>query len=152
MIYTSPPRNLRAVFRAVWCLVVFEGTILLLLRKRNTPLGGLWGLPGGGVKPDEAMLTAMVRELDEEVGRNWRKSRGLFRFTGKVWAQHELPNSPQPDGIFYIYQLNPDKKFSVRVNPEEHEGHLWARPKELAGMCTVPDLEDLIKLACPKLL
>lgn len=46
-------------------VVVHSGHVLLV-RRRAEPGKGLWALPGGFVQPDEAILTACLRELREE--------------------------------------------------------------------------------------
>lgn len=49
----------------VKCLVTHQGRILLV---RHTYGSRAWDLPGGGVKRDEAPLTAARREMGEELG------------------------------------------------------------------------------------
>jgi len=48
-------------------LVLHEGHVLLIQRARS-PGKGLWALPGGFVDPDETLLDACLRELQEETG------------------------------------------------------------------------------------
>lgn len=45
-----------------------DNTILLLLRSNNVTEPGTWGLPGGGLKPDETFKKAAIRETIEEIG------------------------------------------------------------------------------------
>jgi bifunctional NMN adenylyltransferase/nudix hydrolase len=48
--------------------VVIQGANVLLIRRRSRPGMGLWALPGGFLEPDEFILDAALRELDEETG------------------------------------------------------------------------------------
>ncbi|MCB1735206.1 MAG: Nudix family hydrolase [Gammaproteobacteria bacterium] len=57
------------------------GRVLLARRPDDKHQGGLWELPGGKVEPGEDVLTALARELDEELGIVPRVSRPLIRVT-----------------------------------------------------------------------
>ncbi|NQV89119.1 MAG: NUDIX hydrolase [Parcubacteria group bacterium] len=48
--------------------VLTDGTHVLLIRRAKDPYKGMLAFPGGRVDPGEDLLTAVVRELDEEVG------------------------------------------------------------------------------------
>ncbi|MEU7895201.1 NUDIX domain-containing protein [Nonomuraea sp. NPDC049152] len=56
--------------RSVRAILVDEDERVLLCRHDLTSEGGpvVWAMPGGGVEPGESLLTALRRELDEEVG------------------------------------------------------------------------------------
>jgi 8-oxo-dGTP diphosphatase len=45
-----------------------EGQFLACLRPADKHLGGLWEFPGGKVDPGESAESALIRELDEELG------------------------------------------------------------------------------------
>jgi len=49
-------------------LVFRYGKLLITQRKPDSHLGGLWEFPGGKLEPGETFETALVRELDEELG------------------------------------------------------------------------------------
>lgn len=45
-----------------------EGRWLMHLRAENKQHGGLWEFPGGKVEPGETPVTALIREIQEELG------------------------------------------------------------------------------------
>jgi 8-oxo-dGTP diphosphatase len=49
-------------------LVDADGRVLLAQRPAGKPMAGLWEFPGGKPKGGEAPETALVRELEEELG------------------------------------------------------------------------------------
>lgn len=48
--------------------VVTNARFVLLVRRRNPPDAGLWGFPGGKIRPNETIMAAARRELYEETG------------------------------------------------------------------------------------
>jgi 8-oxo-dGTP diphosphatase len=56
--------NLREAVRAL--LLDDEGHVLLV--RYEFPTASVWGLPGGGIEPDEDDIAALRRELREELG------------------------------------------------------------------------------------
>lgn len=47
---------------------IVEGDLVLVARRSGGPYDGFWEFPGGKVEPGEADLTALVREIGEELG------------------------------------------------------------------------------------
>ena len=48
--------------------VIVEGDRILLIKRGNEPSRGKWSIPGGIVKVGEELVTALKREVKEEVG------------------------------------------------------------------------------------
>jgi len=49
-------------------IIVFLGTKVLLIQRKNEPFKGLFALPGGFVEMNETLKEAAARELFEETG------------------------------------------------------------------------------------
>ena len=67
-------------------IVNLAGEVLLALRPKDKHQGGLWEFPGGKVEPDEEVLAALERELQEELGITVTQARPLIR------VQHRYPD------------------------------------------------------------
>jgi len=61
------------IFVTVDAVVIAEGRVLLIKRKGH-PGMGKWALPGGFINPDETLLEAVYRELEEETGLDFGDS------------------------------------------------------------------------------
>ena len=48
--------------------ILIVGDEVLLVQRKHEPYQGKWGLPGGFVDPDEKVMDAAKRELQEETG------------------------------------------------------------------------------------
>ena len=59
---------------AAVALIDSDGRILIAQRPPGKSMAGLWEFPGGKVGPGETPETALVRELDEELGVDTRES------------------------------------------------------------------------------
>ena len=55
-------------FEVVGALIERDGKILVCQRFDHDQFGSLWEFPGGKVKPGEDKITALKRELKEELG------------------------------------------------------------------------------------
>jgi 8-oxo-dGTP diphosphatase len=54
--------------RVVGALIVRDGQVLICRRSRHQAMPLKWEFPGGKIEPGESAETALVRELDEELG------------------------------------------------------------------------------------
>jgi len=81
----SPPTR-----RASACVVARddEGRILLHRRSDN----GNWGLPGGGIEPDETAAAAAVREALEETGYRVELDRLLGVYSDPAFTTMTYPD------------------------------------------------------------
>ncbi|MFI5240210.1 MAG: NUDIX hydrolase [Candidatus Saccharimonadia bacterium] len=76
MVNPIPPHAKYLVVLAVAAFIVSpENEILIVKKIPGSHIdAGLWTIPGGKVEPDEGLITALIREVKEEVGfqiKNW---------------------------------------------------------------------------------
>jgi|UPI0003794ECB 8-oxo-dGTP diphosphatase len=90
---------------------------LLLQRRPDQRLSGLWTFPGGKVEGDELPLQAAVRELEEETGirgKNWRHLSKVFDDSAPHIHLHlmlficttDLDDAPTPEAPHQWLSLN----------------------------------------------
>ncbi|MDQ6979544.1 MAG: NUDIX hydrolase [Mariprofundaceae bacterium] len=94
-----------------------NGDLLLLQRRPDQRLSGLWTFPGGKVEGDELPLQAAVRELEEETGlrgKNWRHLSKAFDDSDPALHLHlmlficttTLDDAPNPEASHQWVSLN----------------------------------------------
>ncbi len=76
----SPDSTCRVVLQVVaGVLCDLEGRVLLAQRPPGKHLAGGWEFPGGKLRPGEAALAGLTRELDEEIGVTLIAAEPLLR-------------------------------------------------------------------------
>ncbi len=65
---SNEPSDRPIIDVAVGVILRADGTVLLGDRPEGKPWAGWWELPGGKLEPDETVLEALSRELQEELG------------------------------------------------------------------------------------
>ncbi|MDM8567141.1 Nudix family hydrolase [Candidatus Halobeggiatoa sp. HSG11] len=96
-----------------------QDEILITHRSKHVHQGDLWEFPGGKVEPGETALSALNRELQEEVAITVKQARPLIR----------------------IKHTYPDKKILLDVwQIEQWQGQPWGREGQLMEWCTVDNL------------
>ncbi len=66
--FKRPDGEAETVLVVAVALVDIDGRVLIAKRPEGKPLAGLWEFPGGKVQDGELPETALVRELQEELG------------------------------------------------------------------------------------
>jgi 8-oxo-dGTP diphosphatase len=113
-------RGLRGVPILVVAGVLTEsGRVLVTKRPSGAHLEGLWEFPGGKVEPGEAPESALVRELEEELGITVRVD-GILDV-----IQHAYPEKTVRL-LFYDCTRTAGEPRDLGV-----AGHRWVAPAEL---------------------
>ena len=127
---------MKIVLVVACALVDADNRVLLAERPAGKSLAGLWEFPGGKLEPTESPETALIRELDEELGLKV-KPACLAPLT---FASHSYPD---------FHLLMP--LFACRRwqgIPQGHEGQrlAWVRAADLRSYPMPPADEPLIPI------
>ena len=128
-------------------LIDVDGRVLLAQRPEGKPMAGLWEFPGGKIEPGETPETALIRELDEELGINTAAScLAPLSFTSHSYGPHE--NQPAFHLLMMLYVC---RRWQGRAQPIEGGALKWVRPQQLrdypmpeADIPLIAALQDLL--------
>ena len=138
---TGPEADPPIVLVVAVALIDVDGRLLIAQRPEGKKMAGLWEFPGGKVDPGEAPETALIRELNEELGIDVTESC-LAPFT---FASHAY------DDFHLLMPLYVCRVWEGQVSPQEGQAIRWVRPLDLrdypmppADAPLIPMLRDLL--------
>jgi len=120
-------------------LIDRDGRILLAQRPEGKSMAGLWEFPGGKVEVGETPETALIRELEEELGINtWSSCLAPLSF-----ASHSY------DDFHLLMPLFACRKWEGTPHPKEGQTLKWVHARDLrnypmppADIPLIPVLRD----------
>ena len=119
---------------AVGILLRADGALLLTTRPAGKVYAGYWEFPGGKLEPTESPETALIRELDEELGLKV-KPACLAPLT---FASHSYPD------FHLLMPLYVCRRWEGFARPREGQRLAWVRPGVLRDYPMPPADEPLI--------
>ena len=108
-------------------LIDRDGRLLLAQRPEGKPMAGLWEFPGGKIEPGETPETALIRELDEELGINTAASC----LAPLSFASHSYSASDNRTAFHLLMMLYVCRRWQGRPLPIEGGELKWVRPQQL---------------------
>ncbi len=129
----DPPHPILAV-----SVAVFRDGRVLLAARTKPPFDGAFSLPGGRVEVGEGLEDAALRELAEEVGVKAR----IVAFNRAV----EMITQERQHCVVLSY-VGLWESGEAQLGPETG-AILWAKPDELDGLKTSPNLRSVVESAC----
>lgn len=109
------------VLVAAVLLIDVDGRVLLAQRPPGKSMAGLWEFPGGKVEPSETPETALIRELEEELGIQTSESC----LAPLTFASHDY-------GTFHLLMpLFACRKWKGTARPLEGQKLAWVRANDL---------------------
>ena len=122
-------------------LVDTDGRVLIAQRPQGKALAGLWEFPGGKVDPGERPETALIRELDEELGIKVEEPC----LAPLTFASHAY------EDFHLLMPLYVCRRWSGFVTAREAAALKWVKPERLrdfpmppADAPLIPPLVDLL--------
>ncbi|MDO5611687.1 MAG: 8-oxo-dGTP diphosphatase MutT [Paracoccus sp. (in: a-proteobacteria)] len=112
---------MKTVLVAAVLLIDPEGRVLLARRPEGKSMAGLWEFPGGKVEPGETPETALIRELNEELGiETWDSCLAPLTF-----ASHSY------DDFHLLMPLFACRRWQGIAHPREGQELAWVRAEKL---------------------
>jgi 8-oxo-dGTP diphosphatase len=112
---------LRLVLVSAVALIDRDGRVLLAQRPEGKSMAGLWEFPGGKVETGETPESALIRELDEELGIDaWASCLAPLAF-----ASHAYPD------FHLLMPLFACRKWEGVPRPREHAALKWVAARDL---------------------
>jgi 8-oxo-dGTP diphosphatase len=120
-------------------LVDVDGRVLLAQRPADKPkMAGLWEFPGGKVEAGELPESALVRELDEELGIDLTEScLAPLTFASHVYEDFHL-----------LMPLYVARQWKGTPRAREHADLAWVRPVRLRDYPMPPADAPLVAMLC----
>ena len=128
-------------------LIDRDGRVLLAQRPEGKPMAGLWEFPGGKIEPGETPETALIRELNEELGINTAASC----LAPLSFASHSYGPSDNQPAFHLLMMLYVCRRWQGRPQPIEGGALKWVQPQQLrdypmpeADIPLIAALQDLL--------
>jgi 8-oxo-dGTP diphosphatase len=112
-------------------LVDSDGRVLIAQRPEGKQLAGLWEFPGGKVELGETPETALIRELEEELGITVKQAcLAPFVFASHTYETFHL--------LMPLYLI---RRWEGEPEAREHAALKWVRPNDM-GQYPMPPADD----------
>ena len=141
------PEGTDMVLVSAVALIDRDGRLLLAQRPEGKSMAGLWEFPGGKIEPGETPETALIRELDEELGINTATSC----LAPLSFASHSYSASNNRAAFHLLMMLYVCRRWEGRPQPIEGGALKWVRPQQLreypmpeADIPLIAALQDLL--------
>ncbi|MDC3181071.1 (deoxy)nucleoside triphosphate pyrophosphohydrolase [Gammaproteobacteria bacterium] len=120
--------------------LILNNDKILLDKRRSGHYSGYWEFPGGKIEQGENHLTALKRELDEELDIHVTQANEVLAI------KHELHTFTLSLHVFFV------TTYEREIIPNEQQQLQWAHIKQLRHIKLIPTNEAIIQLLEQKFL
>jgi 8-oxo-dGTP diphosphatase len=117
-VFVEAPADFSPRVEAAGCYCEFGDKILFLKRHSTRPQGDTWGVPGGKLEKGESPRSAVIREVQEEVGIEI-DGAGL-KEVGRLYIR-----LPEADYVFHLFRNRFESCPEMTLALEEHQEARW---------------------------
>jgi 8-oxo-dGTP diphosphatase len=112
---------MKTVLVVAAALVDSDGRVLIAQRPDGKQLAGQWEFPGGKVEAGETPETALIRELEEELGITVKQAcLAPFVFASHTYESFHL--------LMPLYLI---RRWDGEPEAREHKALKWVRPNDM---------------------
>lgn len=129
---------------SVVACIIDQDERVLLTRRGVPPFHGLWIMPGGKIEHGETILTALHREVREEVGIS-------IRISGLIDVYEHVANSDSPDHFVILYYRAVPLSLTLTPDGVECNEAIWCEAAALPGYDLAPGARYILSKIFPQL-
>ncbi len=133
------------VVTSVVAVILDDAERVLLTRRAVKPFQGLWVMPGGKIDLGEPILSALHREVREEIGIDVVVG-GLIEV-----FEHLAPGPENDHFVILYYRCRPASRADVAPNPAEVSEARWVPRGQLASYAVPEGTRFILGTLFPEL-
>ncbi len=116
-------------------VIVKDSKILLLKRKKDDFMGGIYELPSGKIEREESLISALIREIKEETGLKISK---ILKFI----SNFDYISGSGKKTRQFNFLIETDLS-NVKLS-DEHEDFVWADKTELSNFNVTDSVKEVL--------